>query len=1331
MGAALALSLLVATATAGGAAAAFPQAPSTDTSQGFSFPGATFEEGTQPSLPEGWSQSGPGTASTGTTSARTGKSGARINSVSETDATVLSSPAVKLKKSSDVVYYRALVRPAEGAPRVELQVRFTAANGDEVGQQVSAPTGMKPGSWSELSLTAATPADAEDVQVSIHVLGAAAVDVDDISPDVRQRRELVPDGGAETATGSGQTAPAGWSPASVQWTPVTVPNPSAESGTTTPENWKTFNYSAAKATMVWDKAVAHTGTKSLRIDGVPGGIGDWQQVNYVPISPGTYKFGFWIKGQNAAPGDIRPLVIFRNANGQTVGGDRIIQNSVSTSDWTYVESVLAAPAGAVSVRIDYRLYNGGTAWFDDITIAKQTTVSGVAEGNTAGTDSGTAQTGQNSLTLINKSEGDQSVLESSPIPIERLAGYDFSAGVKTDLANGTATAGLKYLDANGVTLSEQLTQPVSGATGWHASGLQGFPPAAATEARAFVRLTGKGQAWFDDISLIRSTVINQDATTTARPSLLLEKSEVKALQDRVKTGVVGEEYQRQLALSQKWTVEQLKDPAYLANPHRGQSNIYTVPAGATKMRLSFDVEGKGSTMVDAITLTSLANGQPVTIPDNSFEDFGSGVSPWTATTAGAEVSKTSEWAATGAASLKYTGASPTDKATVTLNQDLPATAGARYSLGATISQRGLIEGAGLTWSVSYTNDAGAPVGAAYKTPAYNWDTHTRWDSPLFEATQASANVYLVTGNEEAAQKAILGVKYLIGESIWGMNYALTTGGKPNGEDGYGAVHFGRAMGGYAQALDLVINSKSMSATDRAWLTDRLGWMQDTQMNLTYYDRSTEAGRISNWNLDRAIGVGLVSMALPNLTSSATYRAHAQGEVEWTLETVVGEDGAFPETIRYHAAPLVRLVPFAQALKRAGGADLVNDAKLKKMFSFLVNIQTPVDSTNTKAPGTVLMPAIGDADYNEKPYRILGWNAALYKDSDPELSAAMQWTWNRAGSPMADTGANPWALPPLLNTDPALPSKDPALSSSAVETVGYDILRDKVGTADENYLIMSNTPRTLGHNHDDRTGFSLWGKSVPLALDAGVGGYFNGDNVWFNSAAAHNVVQFQADGSWQGTAVSVETPVRYYSDKLDLVQTGGATPGASDYQRNMIQLKGGFGAFLVWDRIKSSVPSRFNLHTLTTSVDQAPGLLTAHGYQGVDLDVHLLGSAQPSVGLDKGKVSGDWPQENQQWLQLGQPAGTDHTVLLQPRAKDAKPIETIERATGSGTLKAFELVASNGERALVVLNSGDATASTELGLTGAWTSATPEENGSINGTTVNVSAHQALILMKAS
>lgn len=177
--------------------------------------------------------------------------------------------------------------------------------------------------------------------------------------------------------------------------------------------------------------------------------------------------------------------------------------------------------------------------------------------------------------------------------------------------------------------------------------------------------------------------------------------------------------------------------------------------------------------------------------------------------------------------------------------------------------------------------------------------------------------------------------------------------------------------------------------------------------------------------------------------------------------------------------------------------------------------------------------------------------------------------------------------------------------------------------------------------------------MPLALDSGTGGYFNGDNVWFNSAAAHNVVPFQANGAWQGTAPQVTTPVRHHSDKLDLIPTVAATPATTEYQRNVVQLKGAFNLFLIWDRIKSSAPSRFNLHTLTTSIDQAPCMLTAHGYKGVDLDVHLLGAAQPSVALDSGRVSGDWPRPNQQWIQPGQPGPAPITRYCCSHARQAK------------------------------------------------------------------------------
>lgn len=1333
----LGLALALALVTTPAVATAPPQRVATATpSQSGAvlvIPGGDFEGAVAPQLPAGWVAAGGGDAVTAAAAARNGLLGAQVTSTAGAP-TSLTSPEVELKAADQpVVFYRAMVKGVVATPQATLQVVFTRADGSTAGTRESTPTATTVGAWTEIDVTAATPSDAKSVRAKITLAGAGTTDVDDVAADVREQRELVPDGGAEQAVVSPATgAISGWAASSVQWQPMDYPNASAELGTTAPQNWKTYNYATVKAGFAWDSSVAHNGSHSLRIDGAAGAIGDWQPVTYPAITPGIYKFGFWVRGQGAAPGEIRPDVIFRNAAGQTIGGDHFVQTTVGTADWTFVETTLTAPTGTANLRIDYRLYNAGTAWFDDVTVAKQATAPGVAAGNVATVDSAIAYAGHQSLTVINHAASDGTTLESDAFPVERLAGYNLSAAIRTAGVTVGALAGAVFLDANGTPLGEQVTSQATSEGAWSSVSGRVFPPAAATEARAFVRLLGPGQAWFDDVSVVRTTTIDTSVTVdkTRGPSLLLGPSDVEGLRTRVKSGVVGAEYQRQLGLSQKWTVEQLQNPTYLVNPYRTQSVLFTAPAGAAGMTLSADFGGQGSSMVDAVSLTSLATNQPVAVTDGTFEAFGTPSSGWqtTSQTSGATVERTTDWAFDGVASLHYAGSTPADGAVVSLKQQLPASGGTRYSLGATISQRGLIDGSGLTWKVAFVDAAGNPVGSPFLAPAYNWDTHTRWDSPLFEATQASADVYLVTGDEQAARKAILGLKYLIGESVWGMDYVLTTGSKPNGEDGYGAVHFGRAMGGFAQALDLVMGSRSMTDEDRAWLTDRLGWMQDTEMNLAYYDYSTPAGRISNWNLDRAIGVGMVAITLPNLTSAQTYREHAEGEVVWMLDNVVGEDGAFPETIRYHVAPLVRLVPFAEALTRAGGPNLLNNEKLKKMFSFLITVQTPVDSTNTSAPGTILSPAIGDANYNEVPYRTLGWSAGLYKTSDPTLSAQMQWTWKRAGEPVADTGANPWPLQPLLATDPSLPTADPHLTSTAVVSVGYDILRNQVGTPSEDYMIMSDTPRPLGHNHDDRTGFSLWGDSVPLALDSGVGGYFNGDNVWFNSAAAHNVVQFQVGTAWAGTAPQVTTPIRFYSPQLDVVQAGGATPGATDYQRNVLQLKGPFGAYLIWDRIQSSQPSRFNLHTLTTSIDQQPGLLVAHGYNGVDLDVHLLG-AQPSITLDKGAVSGDWPQKDQQWLQLGQPAGVDHTVLLQPRATSAAPLETRELTTGSPTVKAFEITAPTGERAIVVLNDGNTTAPVDLGLTGSWTAATPAASGSATATGAQVAGHQAVVLLQ--
>jgi hypothetical protein len=186
----------------------------------------------------------------------------------------------------------------------------------------------------------------------------------------------------------------------------------------------------------------------------------------------------------------------------------------------------------------------------------------------------------------------------------------------------------------------------------------------------------------------------------------------------------------------------------------------------------------------------------------------------------------------------------------------------------------------------------------------------------------------------------------------------------------------------------------------------------------------------------------------------------------------------------------------------------------------------------------------------------------------------------------------------------------------------------------------------------------------------------------------------------------------------------------DHERTVVHLKGGLDSFLIWDRIESDNNSRFNLHTLSTSIDDTEKLITAHGYEGTDLDIHLLG-AIPSVTLSEGRVSGDWPQKNQQWLQLGQPAGNDHIVLLQPRDESSEGLTITPLETGSTKLQAFKTTGPDGKQAIMVLNAGASDDHAALGLNGDWTSATPSSSGSVSGTGVDVAAGQTVVLFPAT
>jgi len=271
--------------------------------------------------------------------------------------------------------------------------------------------------------------------------------------------------------------------------------------------------------------------------------------------------------------------------------------------------------------------------------------------------------------------------------------------------------------------------------------------------------------------------------------------------------------------------------------------------------------------------------------------------------------------------------------------------------------------------------------------------------------------------------------------------------------------------------------------------------------------------------------------------------------------------------------------------------------------------------------------------------------------------------------------------------------------------------------------MVNPSRALGHQHDDRTSFSLWADQTPLSLDSGVGGYFNGDNIWFNSASAHNVVQFsQADGTWSGTPATVNVTDRYRSDALDSVQV----KVSPTYDRTIASIKGDVDAYVIWDRSDGTQASRFNLHTLSTSIDGTGNHLVAHGYNNEDLDIDVLGDDPPNVKLDTGRISGEWPQTDQQWLQLGSPAGHGHLVVLFPRNRAAAGLKITRLAAG-----AYELTTAGGSRVILAVNRQAQDTTASLPVDGSFTDLRTGQTRTADDGTLSVPIPgQAIAILKA-
>ncbi|UQZ34014.1 hypothetical protein C2I18_11025 [Paenibacillus sp. PK3_47] len=732
---------------------------------------------------------------------------------------------------------------------------------------------------------------------------------------------------------------------------------------------------------------------------------------------------------------------------------------------------------------------------------------------------------------------------------------------------------------------------------------------------------------------------------------------------------IRREYGRQRDLSEQFAARESAAPLHRLGDFRVEPFVFSVPPGAASVQMAVHVTGQGAARIGGVSLTHSQLGMPVRLHNGSFQqalagwtrEAGSGslfhLEPMTAGRGGLQPSGVTpaEGAAEQEAQCVWISHETDGGRTVLrYGETLPVQPGEHYSMQTAVSLEAPLSG-GICAGIIFLDAAGRPLGTELISPPFNRATLTNW-AYLLEAAGADANVYLISGEERFAEQAKRKLQYMLADMRAGMDIFRRDGW--HDDDTYGAVHIGRGIAAAAVIYDQIAGSGILSNAEDSSIQADFRYIAAMMMDTAYYRFDLETfpdekgGKRSNWNADRATGLGVYALLFPQEPQSSAYLEHAVSVIDWQLEEVVDEDGAWPENVRYHGAVLHRYFLFFALLKRLKGMDYFQDEKVKAMYRFLIGIVTAGDKLHGEAYGhpVLLTPAVGDANVQEKWFRLLGYAASFYAGEDPQLSGEMIWTWKHGGSPVQDTGAFPLPLVALLYPQPGLPERKPVLRSVHYPGIGYVIFRGGEQNL-QHYAIYEASPLTY-HAHHDEGHFSIWADGIPVTLDSGTGGYYNGDRHWYVSGAAHNVVQFAGpDGHYKDGPLRSICREASFSEELDYVRSLILDEQAEAYERHFLSVKAGFDVYLIWDRIEGAGDSVWNLHTLSTDAEVTGQSIDAACLGGMRLSAQIAEPAHPVITAGEGAVGGGYPLMVQQHFRV-HGGGGDYLVLLHPRKEQA-------------------------------------------------------------------------------
>jgi hypothetical protein len=129
-------------------------------------------------------------------------------------------------------------------------------------------------------------------------------------------------------------------------------------------------YTNGAATFAWAADRARTGARSLKIVSSGAGLARWMTVtSAIRAQAGrAYVASAWLQPTDA-PGGAVVALDFWDASGAYLGTTESSDPVAGTQGWTQAAVQALAPPGTVYVRLELRLYGGGTLWVDDVRLS--------------------------------------------------------------------------------------------------------------------------------------------------------------------------------------------------------------------------------------------------------------------------------------------------------------------------------------------------------------------------------------------------------------------------------------------------------------------------------------------------------------------------------------------------------------------------------------------------------------------------------------------------------------------------------------------------------------------------------------------------------------------------------------------------------------------------------------------------------------------------------------------------------------------------------------------------------------------------------------------------